>query len=156
MVMDKVFPKANEIGAFDIVLGHSQGAILMAALLSLHEKLWDVSGPSGYILNGCAWPNPYSNSLMSITDRQRSGTSDSLPRIIFVMGKEDSVNPIDSAMQVHDAYRAAEFDVSIVNHGGGHSMPAGRDEDSERALEEVVDWVVGIARQKALQLTNYG
>jgi predicted esterase len=158
MVMDKVFPKANEVEtcAFDIVLGHSQGAILMAALLSLHEKLWDASGPSGYILNGCAWPNPYSNSLLSITDRrQRSGTFDSLPRIIFVMGAEDSINPIDSALQVHDAYFAADFDVSIVNHGGGHSVPVGRDEDSERALEEVVDWIVEIAKQKALQLTNY-
>jgi hypothetical protein len=42
-----------------------------------------------------------------------------------------------------------------VNHGGGHSVPVGRDEDSERALEEVVDWIVEIAKQKALQLTNY-
>ena len=71
------------------------------------------------------------------------------------MGAEDSINPIDSAMQVHDAYRAADFDVSIVNHGGGHSVPVGRDEDSERALEEVVDWIVEIAKQKALQVTNY-
>ena len=151
--MDKVFPKANEMDttcAFDIILGHSQGAILMTALLSLHEKLWDASGPSGYILNGCAWPNPYSNSLMSITDRQRSRTFDSLPRIIFVMGKEDSINPTDSARQVHDAFRAAKFDVSIVNHGGGHSVPVGGDEDSERALDEVVDWIVEIARQKAV------
>jgi predicted esterase len=158
MVMDKIFPKANEIDqacAFDIILGHSQGAILIAALLSLHEKLWKSSGPSGYILNGCAWPNPYSNYLVSMTERQRSGTIDSLPRIIFIMGKEDNINPIDSAMQVHDAYRAAEFDVSMVNHGGGHSVPVGKDKDSERALEEVVDWIVEIAKQKALHLTNY-
>ena len=158
MFMDNVFSKTNNIDSgccnFDIILGHSQGAILLAALLSLHEELWNTAttGPGGYILNGCAWPNPYHSSLMSIADRQRSVMLDTrtLPRIVFLMGREDNMNPVDSAMKVHDVYRDANFDVSIVKHGGGHSVPVGKGDDSVQALENIVDWIVEIAKQKAL------
>jgi len=67
------------------------------------------------------------------------------------MGKRDNVNPIESAMQVHDAYCGVGqlFDASVVNHNGGHSIPVGRDKDDIRALEEVVDWIMDVAREKA-------
>merc|ERR1711957_476144 len=38
--------------------------------------------------------------------------------------------------------------------GGGHSVPLGREEDSARALEEVVDWIIDIAEEKA-QLSGF-
>ena len=150
--MDKIFSKSTQTTNFDIILGHSQGAILIAALLSLHEQLWNArSGPSGYILNGCAWPNPYRQSLMSISTRKEIGMIDMLPQIAFVIGKEDNINPVESAMKVRDAF-VPVFDVSIVNHGGGHSVPMGDDEDSKQALQEIVDWIILIA--KRIQLTK--
>lgn len=151
MVMEEIFsPELDDSNKIDVVLGHSQGAILTAALLSVHEKLREPSRsrPAGYILNGAAWPNPYRDSLTSLGGRCPE-TTDPSPRVLFVMGREDSINPVESALRVHDAFRAGEFDVSIVNHAAGHSVPAGGDEDSVRALEEVVDWIVGIAREKA-------
>ena len=66
----------------------------------------------------------------------------------FIMGKEDNINPIESALQVHSAYQNANFNVSIVNHDRGHSVPVGKDEDAVRALEEIVDWIVDIAKEK--------
>ena len=74
MVMDKIFPpERNNQNKTDIILGHSQGAILTAALLSTHDKLWKSSHsrPLGYILNGAAYPNPYRNSLNSLLTRQQ-------------------------------------------------------------------------------------
>jgi len=91
----------------DIILGHSQGAILTAALLSKHDTLWNTTldgSPMGYILNGVAWPNPFSKALNSLAT-QEINNSVSLPRMLFVMGKEDNINPIESAMQVHDVYK---------------------------------------------------
>jgi predicted esterase len=41
---------------FDLVVGHSQGAILATALLALGKIPQHPRG--GYILNGVAWPNP--------------------------------------------------------------------------------------------------
>ena len=165
MVLNKVFSTQttndpdnktvdDELCNFDIILGHSQGAILTAALLSIHDKLWKSSkAPLGYILNGSAWPNPYRHNLKSLNnqDKQQTETKETLPQTLFVMGKEDTINPIESAMQVHDTYQKANFDVSIVEHNGGHSVPFGDDEDSIRALEEIVDWIVNIAKQKALR-----
>ena len=154
----------DKVSNSDIIFGHSQGAILTAALLSIHDKLWKTPAissstdrPMGYILNGVAWPNPYKDSLKSLATQQQqqqnsetnnSSNVSSLPRMLFIMGKEDNINPIESAMQVHDAYQKANFNVSIVNHDRGHSVPVGKDEDSVRALNEIVDWIVDIAKEK--------
>jgi len=48
-------------------------------------------------------------------------------------------------------YKEGNFDVSIVNHDRGHSVP--RDDDSRRALEEISDWIIDIAKKKAELLT---
>ena len=143
MVMD-------ELHKSDIILGHSQGAMLIAALLSKHDKLWNTAiddSPMGYILNGVAWPNPFSSSLKALSTQEINNSL--LPRMLFVMGKEDNINPIESAMQVHDVYKEGNFDVSIVNHNSGHSVPVRRDDDSIRALEEICDWIIDIAKRKA-------
>ena len=161
MILNKVFSTQtnddnsdtaeNKLCNFDIILGHSQGAILTAALLAINDKLRkSTNAPSGYILNGSAWPNPYQSNLKSLNKELQTETKQTLPQILFVMGKEDNINPIESAMQVHDVYKAAKFDVSIVEHNGGHSVPFGNDEDSIRALDEIADWIVGIAKQKAI------
>lgn len=153
LVMNTVFPTDTTTCNFDIILGHSQGAILTAALLSIHERLRNTeNGPLGYIMNGVAWPNPYQNTLLSLT---KEAAKFPLPRIAFIMGSADNINPIDSAMLVHDSYLAASFDVSIVNHEGGHSVPMGQSDDSMRVLHDVVDWILGIAEEKAEKLKEH-
>ena len=149
--MDALFSTDSTTSNFDIILGHSQGAILTAALISKQERLRNMElGPRGYLLNGVAWPNPFGETLLSLA--QEISATEPLPKIAFVMGKADTINPIKSAQQVYDSYLAARFDVSIVHHEGGHSVPFGKDDDSIRALNEVVDWIFDIAREKAAKL----
>lgn len=140
LVMDALFPTESSNCKFDFILGHSQGAILTAALISIQERLWSTEhGPLGYILNGVAWPNPFTPEILSLA--QETTATETLPKVAFIMGKADTINPTESAMQVYDSYLAARFDVSIVTHEGGHSVPLGKDDDSIRALNEVVDWI---------------
>ena len=124
---------------------------MTTALLSKHDKLWNTAlddSPMGYILNGVAWPNPYEKALKALATKEINN-SVSLPRMLFVMGKEDNINPIESAMQVHDVYKEGNFDVSIVNHNRGHSVPVGKDDDSKRKLGDICDWIIDIAKRKA-------
>mmetsp|Transcript_12609 Transcript_12609/g.29789 ORF Transcript_12609/g.29789 Transcript_12609/m.29789 type:complete len:277 (-) Transcript_12609:302-1132(-) len=122
---------------YDVVLGHSQGAILTSALLTLHKELRQRD--CRFILNGVALPNPHKDSLESLKEAR---TDSSGPEVLFVMGKADKINPIESARAVHDAFQVANFDTQVVTHEGGHSVPFGKDDDSLRALEEIADWML--------------
>ena len=148
MVMNALCSKD---GGFDIILGHSQGAILTASLISIHSKM--CSGPhfpKGFIFNGVAWPNPYSENMRALSDliKLEQIPTESLPRMMFIVGKADDINPVESAKQVSDVYRNAGFDVSDVYHDGGHSVPYNNNDNSQQALATVVDWIMSIAEQK--------
>jgi predicted esterase len=152
--MNTMYSKDNHCN-YDIVIGHSQGAILTAALLSVNSKLWtDDNSPTGYIFNGVAWPNPFESYMQGLTQqvKQHQSNNSQLPPMLFIMGKSDDINPIQSAKQVSDAFSVAGFNVAIVEHDGGHSVPYKSDDDSKRALEEVVDWIMRIAEQSKIQL----
>jgi len=98
----------NKLHKSDIILTHSQGAILTAALLSKHDKLWNSvldDSPMGYILNGVAWPNPYEKALKALATKEINHSL--LPRMLFVMGKEDNINPIESACKYTMCIRKA-------------------------------------------------
>mmetsp|Transcript_19188 Transcript_19188/g.39124 ORF Transcript_19188/g.39124 Transcript_19188/m.39124 type:complete len:425 (+) Transcript_19188:408-1682(+) len=186
---------------YDIVLGHSQGAILLSALLARNEVLRNIPTPlpsnynkeedkkqkshkmpMAYILNGAAWPNPYNSELLALSkhnntrndndidnkhqnedDRGEDNNISSHPKILFLMSKNDPINPTSSAQKVCETYRTAGFDVSVVTHNGGHAVPMpkrigkgnddgasgdaknsrrGDDDDAQRALVEVADWII--------------
>ena len=76
--------------------------------------------------------------------------------MLFVMGKNDTINPIESAKQVHDCYQTAGLDVSIVYHMGGHSVPSGRNIDSEVALIDICRFIVAAAYEKSMLQTGMG
>lgn len=118
-------PPEKQESPFDLVVGHSQGAIFLAALLALDQIPYHPS--KGYILNGVAWPNPYRNQLTSLR-RNTTGITTAPPRVLFVMGERDRVNPVTSAEQLRDGLYFAGFDVATVLHPGGHSFPNQRDE----------------------------
>jgi predicted esterase len=152
-VMDAVFPSnassaVAEECIYDLILGHSQGAILLSALLATNINL-QRSNCGSFILNGAAWPNPYDEALTSLSAQNTQHRIMKDTRMLFIMGKSDTINPIESAKQVHDCYKAAGLDVSIVYHEGGHSVPNGKDLDSERAMRDVCDFILRSVREKA-------
>ena len=114
---------------FDLVLGHSQGAILTAALIALGKIPYHPT--KGYILNGVACPNPYKEQLQSLQ-------IDNKPRVLFVMGENDNVNPIASAQEVRQGLEQAGMEISVVEHTSGHSFP----EDQQDAIQTITKWLL--------------
>jgi predicted esterase len=153
-VIKAVFPTdsaAVEECRYDLILGHSQGAILLSALLATNIDLQRSN--CSYILNGAAWPNPYENALTSLSEEQTHELKKDT-RMLFVMGKRDNINPIESAKQVYGCYQTAGLDVSIIYHEGGHSLPIGGDLDSERAMGDVCDFILQTVSEKGKQIVD--
>lgn len=156
-VMNAVLPRSSDSSTttapteynYDLILGHSQGAILLAALLATNIDLQRSN--CSYILNGAAWPNPYKKALNSLS-QQANHELKKETKMLFVMGKNDTINPIESAKQVHDCYQTAGLDVSITYHEGGHSVPNGRDSDSERALKDICNFILQAVGEKSQRL----
>ena len=114
---------------FDAVFAHSQGAILTSALIGLDRI---VNHPTkGYILNGVAWPNPYWMDLFSVKLAVP-------PRVLFLMGEKDRINPAVSAEQVRECLEKAGCDVTAHQHPGGHPPPTNQKE----SMALVVDWLL--------------
>lgn len=116
------------VASCDLVVAHSQGAILTAALLA-QQSIPD-HPKYGYILNGVAWPNPYGQQLSDLKE-------DEAPRVLFVMGQQDTINPVSSATQVKEGLEEAGCDVTVLMHEGGHSVPS----EDESALQAMADWI---------------
>jgi predicted esterase len=112
----------------DLVLAHSQGAILAAALLALN--CIPDHPPLGYLLNGVAWPNPYSNQLEALR-------LDPAPRVMFVSGEKDNINPMAGQERVQKYLHEAGCDVSVFKHAGGHSPPT----NDDPSLEAMMAWI---------------
>ena len=119
---------------FDLIVGHSQGAILLSALLAVDESIAKEHKPRlGFILNGVAWPNPFTKQLESL----KFSPSEDPPRILMVMGNQDRINPTEQAERVQQALERAGAQVSIIRHNGGHSLPS----DSE-TVQKILKWTV--------------
>jgi predicted esterase len=108
---------------FDVVMGHSQGAILIAALLA--QNAIPQHPRVGYILNGVAWPNPYTAELEAL---RLGETHTKPPRVLVLVGERDAINTPDQAYRVIAALEEAGFDVTTLSHPGGHSVPTRPDE----------------------------
>jgi predicted esterase len=116
----------NQSQPYDIIFGHSQGAILITALLALnviphHPRI-------GYILNGVAWPNPYSLELESVQLQRNQQQSESSMntekiRVLMIVGDRDTINPPEQAYRVVAALEKAGCNVTVVSHPNGHSVP---------------------------------
>ena len=110
---------------YDIILGHSQGAILLTALLALNVI---TEHPTiGYILNGVAWPNPYSLELESVQLVSMNNKKHTPIRILVLIGEQDQINPPAQADRVVAALQKAGCDVTVVVHPNGHAIPIGYD-----------------------------
>ena len=105
-------------GPFDVVWGHSQGAILIAAMLAT-PMLDEIFSPmTKCILNGAAWPAPFNDAL--------NDASPSLRSSLHCVGATDTVNPPDHALRI-----AKIFSGDVFQHPGGHVIP---DDDDAIAM----------------------
>lgn len=120
---------------FDCIVAHSQGAILITALLALnripkHPK-------NGYILNGLAFPSPFSDAF----DRTKFDASQQ-PRILLLVGENDTINPPEQALRVNNALIRAGANTQMIFHQGGHAVPA----LEGHILNDVADWITTVTR----------
>lgn len=126
----------------DIVMGHSQGAILIAALLATNSIPRQLYPRLGFILNGVAWPNPYTAELEALriitTDPSVLVIEPPLlspppppPRVLVIVGERDTINAPDQAARVAAALQNAGCIVTTLSHPGGHAVPIRRDETWE-------------------------
>lgn len=123
----------------DLVLGHSQGAILATALLALqsipkHPRL-------GYVLNGGAWPNPYTSELESLSESSKDC------RVLLVVGNNDKINPPAQQERVQKSLETAGCDVSVIRHDGGHAVPIKNGQAVERIMAWVAQGVASVSSQ---------
>ena len=123
---------------FDLIIGHSQGGILLASLLALRMLPYHPS--RGYVLNGVAWPNPYTQQLEQLQFGTVHGQS---PRILLVIGDNDAINAPDQALRVRGALQSAGGTVTSIHHSGGHSVPIKHGE----SLDDILDWITASDEQ---------
>ena len=121
-----------ESNSFDIILGHSQGAILVAAIIALGLSPYHPS--KGYVLNGAAYPNPYMEQLKSLKIESDKRTPP--PRVLCIIGQNDQITGASIQIQLRNCLQDAGLDVSTIEHPGGHSFPTKEDE----TMAAVTSW----------------
>lgn len=144
---------------YNFVLGHSQGAILLSALISCDEWTDRVFSfdrkktetareqPMGYIFNGNAWPNPYTEQVESFTYKDvyaSSGRTRRAPKALFVIGERDKVNPPEGAERVREAFMNGGIEVESCYHDGGHAVPV----NDAAAAGKIVDWIADLVNSE--------
>lgn len=144
-----MWSKGEDGSSFDLVLGHSQGAILVASLLALqrvpyHPRL-------GYLMNGVSLPNPYKVQLEALRvnvgnynnndededdDEDDDSTKTIPPRALFLLGTNDQVTPNETGEQLRDAMQQSGIQVKSIYHPGGHAVP-----DDDETVEKICQWI---------------
>jgi len=136
---------------YDLFFGHSQGAILLAALFARSSGIKQNSRkrPLGCILNGVAWPNPFSSHLEAMMHENASSSTTTdicnvplFPKVLFVIGESDEMNPPEGAIRVREAIKKCNVAVETVSHSGGHSVPVG----DSIAMERISAWIMQVVR----------
>ena len=167
---------------YDFIIGHSQGAILLSALLATSSSnssssttstsstqtskekrndLFQFKSVRGYLLNGCAWPNPYTDQMTTFQyehnhkndskheyDEEEEGDKNPHPpQILFVIGERDKINPPEGAERVKHALKQGGLKdyLSTCYHPGGHSVPV----QNEEALNEMSNWFMNLLMQRS-------
>jgi predicted esterase len=126
---------------YDFIVGHSQGAILLSALITSQDWNADVKG---YIFNGAAWPNPFEDQMNKFCQEKESMSSSlNQSKILFIMGDTDTINPTESAIKVRNVLEhngsGFNYTVDTIHHSGGHAVPV----KDEMALQSITDWIFG-------------
>eukprot|EP00551_Chaetoceros_affinis_P009684 CAMPEP_0203677100 /NCGR_PEP_ID=MMETSP0090-20130426/27038_1 /ASSEMBLY_ACC=CAM_ASM_001088 /TAXON_ID=426623 /ORGANISM="Chaetoceros affinis, Strain CCMP159" /LENGTH=319 /DNA_ID=CAMNT_0050543889 /DNA_START=171 /DNA_END=1130 /DNA_ORIENTATION=+ len=172
---------------YDFIFGHSQGAILLSSLIisrTWREKIVmnnkgkakedgenqnddddddnDIQ-PIGYIFNGCAWPNPYTDAMTNYKNESSKNDGHEIdtnkgktkknkinkqPNMLFIIGERDRINPPEGAIRVRDALSKGDIDamdrvtknlktIETCYHPAGHAVPVSNTD----ALNTMTEWV---------------
>ncbi|GAX25106.1 hypothetical protein FisN_10Lh307 [Fistulifera solaris] len=119
---------------FDVVFGHSQGAILLVAMLANNQLA--TSSMRRLILNGVAWPNPFSEQLLSSVPSGSPDKDWGNLEVLQIIGVQDRINPPEQASQVEEALNRRGCKTTQLHHPGGHSIPS-----DKRIWNIVADWL---------------
>jgi predicted esterase len=119
---------------FDVVFGHSQGAILLVAMLA--EDRLASSSMRRFILNGVSWPNPFSEQLFSSVPPTSLDEDSKNLEFLQIIGAQDRINPPEQAVQVEEALKRRGCKTNQLHYPGGHSIPS-----DERIWNLVADWL---------------
>jgi len=106
---------------FDVILGHSQGAILSSIYLATSIANGDDKLPRGAILSGAAWASPYNSLLEGIESRTPLDQRSEL-HIIHTTSKRDKVNPYHMAIRLASVFSSVGVN-EVVEHEHGHILP---------------------------------
>ena len=132
------------------MLGHSQGAILIAALLALRRTPFHPS--VGYIMNGVSFPNPYARQLESLSKDDNGGNDNDgdrscgSPKVLFVFGRRDKITPNSSGEQLRDLLAKGGVAVSSCYHDGGHGFP--EEDEGDEVMRMITEWILLHEREK--------
>jgi len=131
--------EALEKNSYGAILGHSQGSILLSIMMT--SEGWNFDDYF-YILNGSAWPNPFSETLENFDYESHGKPEDNeiKTRALFVIGKNDKINPPEGAVRIRDLLKGKGVSVETCMHEGGHAFPV-RDELS---LENISNWLTEV------------
>ena len=80
-----------------------------------------------------AVPNPYRRELESLKVQETVA-----PRVLFVFGENDKINPIEIGEDVKASMIQAGLATSTCYHPGGHSVPV----NDENALQKISNWII--------------
>ena len=108
--VDKSLLILKEEFPVDVIIGHSQGAMLATILIANNF----VHYPKAAIISGVAWPKPYSNVLSALSENKKINDLKSL----FVIGENDQVNPPRDAHKICRIFKGEE-----LTHKYGHTLP---------------------------------
>lgn len=137
------FLESNSNGPYDIALGHSQGAMMLALLLAraITQKPNAMTiVPKVNIFTGAAYPECQSSLLMEARQKIDTNTDAMKFGTIHAIGRADEMNPPASAYKVasvFDLKRPGDDSFTILEHGGGHIFP--QDDVAMQAYMEVIE-----------------
>ena len=102
----------------DALIGHSQGAILMAIVLARKAQGLTSFSLKRAILSGAAWPKPYEDTLMEKLAAAPAGSLKAALPSLHVIGAIDNVNPTEQAAEICSLLQG-----DLLMHPGGHVLP---------------------------------
>ena len=114
--IEESFNLILQMPPYDVVIGHSQGAIFASILLVQNILMNEQALPKAAILSGAAWPNPYGAEMMKLEDN----FADISNRLFSVhcIGSNDTINPPNDARRLCRLFQGTE-----LVHDKGHTIP---------------------------------
>jgi len=130
--VEKSLSIVESLYPFDILIGHSQGAMLSSVILARGLIGSSNITPKGAILSGAAWPNPFASLLESLPRKSALLKNQNL-RILHTTCFNDPVNPYEMAVKTAHCFDAVKSN-KIIEHNNGHNLPLDKDNLQEFSI----------------------